>query len=288
MKKVILFSLLLVFSFLSVNAQRINDDGKKVVSKIVVERYNHDGVSKTSRTTYNFTYTEDLKLMYLEMEKIPLIGGYVDTERRTLLRKGNELIRKDYINGKIAKYWSYEYRLNNMGRIVKRMRYNYTIDNSYVSRIDSEIKYEDTQFIVSTCTYYKGRNDKVYSKVTDDIVSDDRCFYFEDGNAYYKRTQICRYGTVVDKYNWHLYSDYVNDTNVNFNQFFTQYAWDRNPDEFEFLTEWCGMASKNLLSSHKKSYFKYTFDEKDNVIGFTVHNKYNDRITFKYTIQYLH
>lgn len=293
MKKLV-FLIIISLSVLSLQAQRLNKDGRKVVKEIVLERYNNSGERVSSKHYFRFSYHPSLELNTLEYESEPLGGGYIDYNRKVLTHDGNKLIRKDYVNGKLTTDWSYEYELNDSGRVVKRMRYDYAIDGSFITRIDSDIAYDENGRLetVSTCQYYKGRNDKTYTKLDDDIISDIRHFVIkEDGNRYYERTQVCKYGSThydVDSREF-IYGEYINDTNVNFNQFFTQYCWDLTGNEIDFITEWYNVYSNNLLEKQTRynRYMKYVYDEKGNLIEFSVHNSYTDKVIRRFLIKYL-
>ena len=292
MKK-LLFLVIISLSVLPLQSQRLNKDGRKVVKEIVLERYNNSGERVSAKYYFRFSYHPSLELNILEYESEPLHGGYADYNRKVLTHDGNKLVRKDYVNGMLTTDWSYEYELNDSGRIVKRMRYDYAIDGSFITRIDSDIDYDESGRLktVSTCKYYKGRKDKTYTKLDDDIISDIRHFVInEDGNRYYERTQVCKYGTTHNTKlsKQHVYGDYVNDTNVNFNQFFTQYCWDLTGNEIDFITEWYNVYSNNLLIGHWSTIrMKYIYDERGNLIEFYSYNPNTNKIIERFLIKYL-
>lgn len=288
MKK-LLFLVIISLSVLSLQAQRLNKDGRKVVSHIDIEYFGGSYYG-----SLDFHYDNELDLQSFEFQQYCRpVDDTFDAIHVEMYKNGDKLFRKDYEHGKKSNNWSYEYELNDSGRIVKRMRYDYAIDGSFITRIDSDIAYDESGRLktVSTCQYYKGRKDRTYTKLDDDIISDIRHFVIkEDGNRYYERTQVCKYGsthnTKLSKQ--HVYSDYVNDTNVNFNQFFTQYCWDLIGNEIDFVTEWYNVYSNNLLIGHWSTQrMKYVYDERGNLIEFSSYNPNTNKIIERFLIKYL-
>lgn len=186
-----IFLSLVCISFCSYS-QRLNEDGRKVVSHIDIEY--SDGLYYSSLDLY---YDDCLRLQSFDFE---IDFNNQPDIRITCEKKNGTIIRKDYEDGQISKNFSHEYVLDSRGRIIKRMRYDYAIDGSYILRTDNDMEYddEDRLYSINTTPWSKLANESSFSQSLNDVGRDDIRYYNpnENGDIVWrrKRGKIQKFG----------------------------------------------------------------------------------------------
>lgn len=300
MKKV-LFLILCIIS-ISVNAQRLNSDGLKMVSKVTVNYSMMDKIIE-------FSYDKEEKLRevvytYIEKHRKPY-----NVYKEVITKKNNEITQKSYFNGKLYNRYEHKYRLNSDGKITYIGTYEYTQAQT-IGRNERELYYNGnklvamniissgkikTPFFFYEATYKSTEftyDDKGYNYVSrthslsNEQIKKYAPYYTEEEYKESKNVRIKRY----DICNWKLEfsNNVINDTNIGIGKLYDLGRFHivglqkKSIDNPLFFTEWIGIRENNLIirDYHNKVNWydvEYTYDNRGNIVNIDYIYHYMER-----------
>lgn len=300
--KQVLFLLFVCLLPIVCNAQRLNKDGLKMVSKVSVIGGSVDRTIEFSYDRYDnlkgVTYTYTMKY-------------YDEVYKDVLTKDGNTITQKSYMNGKPYNRDKYEYKLNEDGKITYMGRYQYSDAVGYIFRNEREIYYSDNRlskvYMLSSwkepkadCYYYEAtyygndfsynENGYSYNDFNYSLTEEQRRKYAPNYTEYEfeeSRNNLKRY---EQKTNWkQIYNtEEINDANIGlyllykltkFSKFVYNQGVISNP---LFITEWIGFRENNLVKSDyesnpKRFDIEYIRDEKGNIVQMNYTEYYNNK-----------
>lgn len=258
-------------------SQCLNFLGQKMVSRLEIIWHSTDVSSNFQwKETIDFTYDDNRALIGLVCVNKPLnYNG--ETKRFEIRRKGNTLVRTDYVDGKVDKNYSYRYKMMNNCWITRIERYCHAMDGSNEClRDDYDLEYhiQSTQDGVrlksmTETTYVRLAGNKTFLKC-EGLSKFVHLYRYENGNCdeggihVWPKGDISEYPFREDKY---TYDNVENDTNMNWNALIHNYAfW----HDYEFFTEWTALRSSHHLIAVRQTcsdYYdlEYLRDEKGNL-----------------------
>ena len=256
MKKILL--LLLLFISVSVNAQRLNSRGEKMIKRIEMF-YNGEVL-----TALDFSYDNACNLQRLYVQSDYHIAIYE--------KKDGQLHRTEKIrHTKDGKFENsdtfYSYILNSEGYIVKEIEDRHRIDGS-ILRFVYDYTYDMNygRPLNTLCKTYYSKDKKTFGHQDGDDIM--QYTGWKDGNRYDSYFTICRPmddgrlgHTFPIKWNSRVYSEeFINDTNIDF------MLLEDNMDlwsHLEDFTEWKNSKSQYLIEEDGKKKFSYKFSGTD-------------------------
>lgn len=297
--KHVLFLLFVCLLPIVCNAQRLNKDGLKMVSKVSVIGGSVDRTIEFSYDRYDnlkgVTYTYTMKY-------------YDEVYKDVLTKEGNTITQKSYMNGKPYNRDKYEYKLNEDGKITYMGRYQYSDVVGYIFRNEREIYYSDDRlskiYIFSSwkepkadCYYYEATYNGVdfsysgngykYNKFYYSLTEEQRRKYAPNYTEYEfeeSRDNLKRFG---QKTYWkQIYNtEEINDTNIGLYILYKLTEFSKFQGVISnplFLTEWIGFRENNLVKSDyesnpKRFDIEYIRDEKGNIVQMNYTEYYNDK-----------
>ena len=274
MKRVI-FVIFSVFFSLSVFSQKLNPDGKKMVSSVTVLDYNSNGkVTEQSKVNYEYDNNGWLKT-------VRVVTG---TDKITVSKNGHELQSNVY-----------KYVLNEYGYIILK-ELKYSINNDLVKKW-TKYYYDvdcDEMFLRQISRQQFVKDGNKWSPSHDIFYLN---FAYFDGDCYWEKAHSSDfniqnkrefYGRDV-KYRDGKYSNIVNDLNINPNLFLSMLCWEICLDihEFELSTEWCGMVSGHILEYENGFKIETVINDNGNITEMLTRDK-NGNIFCKIIIKYLY
>ena len=300
MKKV-LFLILCIIS-VPVNAQRLNSDGLKMVSKVTVNHLMSDKIIE-------FSYDNENKLRevvytYIEKRRKPY-----NVYKEVITKNNNEITQKSYFNGKPYHLYEYKYRLNSDGKIVYMGKFTYT-QAQIIARREREFYYEDSKLIkinfissgkVRTpffcyepgydCTEFTYDNKGYYYTCCNYSLSNEQIkkyapYYTEDEYKESKNTLIRRNGSTYWKSEFS--DNAINDTNIGLNRLYDLSKFtseERGVGSIRiplFFTEWIGLRENNLVIRdylNKVNWYdvEYKYDNRGNIVNIDYIYHYMER-----------
>lgn len=314
MKKV-LFLLFVCLLPIVCNAQRLNKDGLKMVSKVSVIGGSVDRIIEFSYDRYDnlkgVTYTYTMKY-------------YNEVYKDVLTKEGNAITQKSYMNGKPYNRYEYKYRLNEDGKITYMGCYEYTDAVGFIGRHEREIYYSDDRLSKiyrlsswkepkADCYYYEAtyngadfsynENGYAYNSFYYTLTEEQRRRYAPNYTEYEfeeSRNSLKRYEQKTD---WRqIYNtEEINDTNIGLyslyelKRIYMDYGGKGVISNPLFITEWIGFRENNLIKSDyesnpKRFDIEYIHDEKGNIVQMNYTEYYNNKYRgnpFNVYIEYL-
>ena len=284
MKQFVLF--LISFLTVAVYGQKVNSNGEKMVSKLVMDKITVKGKVYETRT-YNFSYNSKNRLIAINCDVKAYSGNRCAYTRRIIMENnGTSLKRKDYLDGKIDNTVTYRYKVDNWVITGSSRTHLPTEDNNIVD-IRTVYKYQNGRLNEILLRWYVTNKDVInWSPLK------ERYHYnidYKDGNPYSANRE---------KQREYFYEDLVNDTNINLHAL----LWDKqglitiSNEDMEYFTEWIPFKSYNLLEKNRfgdRSYdihtdIDYDFDEVGNLKNAYLKMMGSDVINEKITITYLY
>lgn len=299
MKKVLFFILGILIS-IGANAQCLNKDGLKMVSKLKIGR----------NKEIKFKYNSDRELKEIEYLYTD-ISGYIS--REIITKNENEITQKSYFNGKPYNRFKYDYVLNDNGKITKFTRYEYS-DMHTIGRFYNEIVYKYGRIASDTYFFtYKENTDKW---CYDPGHSEFR-FIYKNGGWFYEvyhhklsKEQHIKYAPLFTEDEFiearddmeithsssrqpqFVYSkDKRNDTNIGLNEliFTTQFNVSECLSNILWYTEWIGLREEYLVLSKNANQYRieYEYDDKGNIIKMNYYSGNGTEVEASVSIEYL-
>lgn len=317
MKK-LLFLFLCVLSSVC-NAQRLNGDGLKMVSKVVI--------GDNRAIEFSYDSNDNLKqVIYTYIRK-----GYKPycVYKDVITKNGNQLTQKSYLNGKIDNDYKYVYKLNSEGKISFISQTGYCDAPGAISIVWDEIKYRNNRvywvdmFLKAKLTtpyflyepsfrsYEFGYNDNGYFydwytfSLTEEQTRKYAPHFTEDEFKEAKdEMELWKSG----EYKKPLYSmDKANDTNIGLSDLYNLWNFTDGFSNFYknplFYTEWIGLREYYLVDKKYEYVFirnskcaafydiDYGYDERGNIVSmdyiYYVNDKPDKRRNIHFSIEYL-
>lgn len=283
MKKILL--LLLLFISVSVNAQRLNSRGEKMIKRIEMF-YNGEIL-----TALDFSYDNACNLQRLYVKSDYHIAIYE--------KKDGQLHRAEKIrhtkDGKFENSGTfYSYILNSKGHIVKEIEDRHGIDGS-ILRFVYDYTYDMNygRPLNTLCQTYYSEDKKKFEEADKDMQYTG----WKDGNRYDSLLFGCkpmkdgRLGhTSPIEWEERVYSEeFINDTNIDFVLLEVNMGlW----SHLEDITEWKNSKSQYLIEKDGKKKFSYKFSGTDcdnlgNIIEVKAEKKYHTYGGNTYKIYYV-
>ena len=280
------------------NAQRVNSDGLKMVSKVCI------GNNKT----IDFKYNDGNRLQEVIYTYTSKILSNSTTYKEVITKNGNAITQSSFINGVPFDHYSdnperdgyetffkYEYHLNEDGKIGKFYIYEYTWAHT-IARTTVSLCYEDGK-LSEICSSHSYKENKPYYHY-DPSLSCKKIYYTHQGfypqKIYYSLTdeQHKKYAPELteDEYKeslsgmerseYNIYYDSYeyspnikNDTNIGFNglELMSEMGVSSGGDALDnilYYTEWVGLRERNMLmnAKRKERTLVYKYDERGNIV----------------------
>lgn len=313
--KKVLFLILCVISIF-VNAQHLNSDGLKMVSKVTVNHLMSDKIIE-------FSYDKKDKLCevvytYIEKHRKPY-----NVYKEVITKNNNKIIQKSYFNGKLYNRYEYRYNLNSDGRITYIGTYEYTQAQT-IGRNERELYYNSNKLVAmdiissgkiktpfffyesnyySTEFIYDGSSYQYTSctySLSDEQKKKYAPYYTEDEYKESRNALIRRNGNTYWKLEFS--NNAINDTNIGIGKLydlgrFHIVGLQKNSiDNPLFFTEWIGIRENNLIirDYHNKINWydaKYKYDNRGNIVNidYIYHYMYrtDEKCNYNVKIEYL-
>lgn len=272
MKRVI-FLLVFCISAVLLNAQVKNSNGQKVVRQIEAYLPN----MSSPYITINFNYSDNLDLEEIHLNAPASFKIKWKKEDKKITRIQYDIdsgLRKDLV---------YHYTINDNNLISKCVIDNIGNDGCVLRYV-----YNYTYNVFNNITlsykraFFRERNED-FGELSDrykEVFEWDlnyNVFTTEECGYQWKINQ--RFEHSVKFENRKYYAELINDTNIDLPLL---YQYDGNCDRFEFVTEWNGNHSSNLIETNNTYYFDYTYDnefggtdleeERGNIVQVDVYN----------------
>lgn len=288
------FLCLLLLS-LSANAQRLNPEGLKMVSRVSVNdnktiEFKYDSTDRLIEVIHTYTEPHGNHTVYKEV----------------ITKNGNAITQKSYRDGRpfnrhendSDNFFTYEYVLNSDGRIGKFYIYDHSWAKT-IGRLSVELVYKDGVLDELKRTHSYNENGLYFRYDYPGVVSHIKLYYAHQG--FY--TQKIEYGLTDEQYQKYApdltedelnegmingvkqyegklrydryeYSpDIKNDTNIGLNglELMERMGVSSGGDALDnilYYTEWVGLREKNMLMNvdNKKKKVVYQYDDKGNII----------------------
>lgn len=280
------------------NAQRLNPDGLKMVSRVCI------GNNKT----IDFKYNDGNRLQEVIYTYTSKILSNSTTYKEVITKNGNAITQSSFINGVPFDHYSdnperdgyetffkYEYHLNEDGKIGKFYIYEYTWAHT-IARTTVSLCYEDGK-LSEICSSHSYKENKPYYHY-DPSLSCKKIYYTHQGfypqKIYYSLTdeQHKKYAPELTEdeykeslsgmerseykidYDRYEYSPNIkNDTNIGFNglELMSEMGVSSGGDALDnilYYTEWVGLRERNMLmnAKRKERTLVYKYDERGNIV----------------------
>lgn len=284
------------------NAQRLNPDGLKMVSRVCIGNnktidFKYDDENRLQEVIYTYTYTSTFKSL-----------SNSTTYKEVITKNGNAITQSSFINGVPFDHYSdnperdgyetffkYEYHLNEDGKIGKFYIYEYTWAHT-IARTTVSLCYEDGK-LSEICSSHSYKENKPYYHY-DPSLSCKKIYYTHQGfypqKIYYSLTdeQHKKYAPELTEdeykeslsgmerseykidYDSYEYSPNIkNDTNIGFNglELMSEMGVSSGGDALDnilYYTEWVGLRERNMLmnAKRKERTLVYKYDERGNIV----------------------
>lgn len=309
MKKVLFFILCLLS--VNINAQKINSDGLKMVSKLSVDKgyicfdvdFKYDN-NKLNQIIFVYSYTN-----------IGVKPYHTDVSKYVLTKDGNNIIQKSYMNGKPYNRYKYDYKFGEDSKLIHfdvleytELQKIYRTSNDfiyfndtileiqkYTSWIENDVWCHDPGVLGNHIKFIDGcwSMNKIHYSLTSEMEERYAPLYTEDEfNESLPNLKRKDYGTKIS----FLYLDSINDTNVCLNGLFNceNLSLAGNNDlltNILYFTEWVGIREKYLATqmdiNRRKYDITYKYDTKGNIVQVDYISKGNFRNNAKIKIEYV-
>ena len=309
MKKVLFFILCLLS--VNINAQKINSDGLKMVSKLSVDKgyicfdvdFKYDN-NKLNQIIFVYSYTN-----------IGVKPYHTDVSKYVLTKDGNNIIQKSYMNGKPYNRYKYDYKFGEDSKLIHfdvleytELQKIYRVSNDfiyfndtiseiqkYTSWIENNIWCYDPGITGNHIKFIDGcwSMNKIHYSLTSEMEERYAPLYTEDEfNESLPNLKREDYGTKIS----FLYSDSINDTNVCLNGLLNcenlgLAGYNDLLTNILYFTEWVGIREKYLATqmdiNHRKYDITYKYDTKGNIVQVDYISKGNFRNNAKIKIEYV-
>lgn len=300
MKKV-LFFIAVIFISIGVNAQCLNKDGLKMVSKLKI--------CKDIEIEFKYNSDRELKEVIFYYTDI---DGYISKE--VITKEGNKITQKSYFNGRPYNRFKYDYVLNDEGKITKFTCYEYS-DMHTIGRFYNDITYENGKIVKDEYFFTYKENTDVWCH---DPSYLERRFIYKNGNWFYERynyaltnEQHIKYAPLLTEDEFfeardgmrishvdesqpqYVYSeDKKNDTNIGLSElyFITEFKVSNCLNNILWYTEWIGLREE-YLALHRSVYryrIEYEYDDKGNIIKMNYYPKDGTEPIGSVLIEYLY
>ncbi len=250
MKRAILL-IMFGISVLFLNAQVRNDKGQKVVSQIEVYFPN----IPSPYIIIDFIYDNNLGLKGIDLNAPSSFSI-------KWKKDGKNITRVQYDNGRgLRKNLAYHYNVNDNNLITKCMIDNIGEDKCVLRYVYDNI-YDKHGNIILTHrrAFFREKNnnfEELSNRYKEIFKWDMNHNAFTTGERGYQWKINQRFEYSVNFENRKYYTELINDTNIDLSLL---YQYDGNCDRFEFITEWYGNHSSNLIEMNNTYYFDYTYD----------------------------
>lgn len=274
MKKGIVFSLLLLFSISVCFSQKLNNEGRKMVSEVVFVKYEPDG-SISDKRIVEYRYDEKLNIKAVVLK----CGNDVTVLDKNVGNKQKNIFEYKFKSGllvsKCLKYTIFKDSLKDL------TTYHYSVKDgkTVLSQIMRQTFAKDgKKWVESNDAYYLN-------------------FEYKDGDYYWGKMWSSRfkvenyvkfYGGKI-QYDKIRYSNIKNDLNINPNTLIPVSCWAICLDvhEFELSTSWCGLESEHIIEYSDGKCFEIIVNDKGNITE--IINRYKDGgILADVTIKYVY
>jgi len=309
MKKVLFF----ILCFFSVNlySQRLNSNGLKMVSKLSVDKGD-------ICFDVDFKYDNDKLKQIIFIYSYTNIGArppYTEVNKDVLIRKGNSIIQKSYMNGKPYNRYKYDYKFGENSKLIHfdvleytELQKIYKTSNDFIYCNDTILEIQKyTSWIENNVWCYNPGITGNHIKFIDGCWSMNKVYYnltFEQNEKYaplYTEDEFIEslpnlnrkdYGIKIS----FLYSDLINDTNVCLNGLLNceSLSLAGNNDlltNILYFTEWVGIREKYLATqmdiNRRKYDITYKYDTKGNIVQVDYISKGKFKNNVKIKIEYV-
>lgn len=294
------------------NAQRLNSDGLKMVSKLSVNSgnicFDTEFMYKGNKLSkFIFTYKE--KLYNLDRT------SYIDVYKDILERNENSIIQKSYMNGKPYNRYKYDYKFGEDSKLIHfdvleytELQKTYRTSNDfiyfndtileiqkYTSWIENNVWCHDPGVLGNHIKFIDGcwSMNKIHYSLTPEMEERYAPLYTED-EFIKSLPNLDRkdYGTKIS----FLYSDSINDTNVCLNGLLncdnlSLAGYNDLLTNILYFTEWVGIREKYLATqmdiNRRKYDITYKYDTKGNIIQVDYISRGNFSNNVKIKIEYV-
>ena len=294
------------------NAQRLNSDSLKMVSKLSVNSgnicFDTEFMYKGNKLSkFIFTYKE--KLYNLDRT------SYIDVYKDILERNENSIIQKSYMNGKPYNRYKYDYKFGEDSKLIHFDVLEYTELQKIYRTSNDFIYFNDTILEIQKYTSWIENNvwchdpgvlgnhikfidgcwsmNKIHYSLTPEMEERYAPLYTED-EFIKSLPNLDRkdYGTKIS----FLYSDSINDTNVCLNGLLncdnlSLAGYNDLLTNILYFTEWVGIREKYLATqmdiNRRKYDIIYKYDTKGNIIQVDYISRGNFSNNVKIKIEYV-
>lgn len=278
MKQIVIILTFFFACFTPSSAQRLNKEGKKMVASIEILSYGNSKGFLRGKENITYTYNGDRTLKSVSSVRLSGVGGVdirkdkdKDINEVSIVRSGNTLKKTERYNGKIHPEHSFSVKF----------------DGRYIT--EESTKYINGLIITDRIQVENGKVVKGFRQWGESNETDESTYEYVDDNLVmvhgltlitHKRT--CKVDTFkIERPLYSVYTDHVNDTNVNLLYFQGCDHWPLTGGgscvELEMSTEWYPFRSHNLLKSinRRPTMFDYTFDDNGNLVKMEITSVYN-------------
>ena len=309
MKKVLFFILCLLS--VNINAQKLNSDGLKMVSKLSVDKgyicfdidFKYDN-NKLNQIIFVYSYTN-----------IGVKPYHTDVSKYVLTKDGNNIIQKSYMNGKPYNRYKYDYKFGEDSKLTHFDVLEYTELQKIYRTSNDFIYFNDTILEIQKYTSWIENNvwcydpgitgnhikfidgcwsmNKIHYSLTPEMEERYAPLYTEDEfNESLPNLKRKDYGTKIS----FLYSDSINDINVCLNGLLNcenlgLAGYNDLLTNILYFTEWVGIREKYLATqmdiNRRKYDITYKYDTKGNIVQVDYISKGNFRNNAKIKIEYV-
>lgn len=294
------------------NAQRLNSDSLKMVSKLSVNSgnicFDTEFMYKGNKLSkFIFTYKE--KLYNLDRT------SYIDVYKDILERNENSIIQKSYMNGKPYNRYKYDYKFGEDSKLIHfdvleytELQKTYRTSNDfiyfndtileiqkYTSWIENNVWCHDPGVLGNHIKFIDGcwSMNKIHYSLTPEMEERYAPLYTED-EFIKSLPNLDRkdYGTKIS----FLYSDSINDTNVCLNGLLncdnlSLAGYNDLLTNILYFTEWVGIREKYLATqmdiNRRKYDIIYKYDTKGNIVQVDYISRGNFSNNVKIKIEYV-
>lgn len=247
MRKIVLLITCILYSLFSFS-QKLNCDGYKMVSSVVIYDYGVFGDTTRINVSYGYDSNKNLKSVRVISED----------EDINVVKDGNKLISDLYV-----------YALDEYGRIVLK-EIKYDIGNDLVKKWTryfyegDVLSYISRQQFVKRCGKWYPSHDIYYLNFG---YFNDDCYWEKSHSSNFNVSGEREYYDNKVRFCDGKYGDIINDMNINPNLFLSMLCWEICLDvhEFELSTEWCGMRSEHILENENGFHIETIKDKNGNI-----------------------
>ena len=270
------------------NAQRLNPDGLKMVSRVRIGNnktidFKYDDENRLREVIYTYTHTSIFKSL-----------SNSTTYKEVISKNGNVITQSSFINGKPFDHYSDNPERED-GKIEKFYIYEYTWAHT-IARTTNSLYYEDGK-LSGICSSSSYKENKPYYHYDPSLLC-KKIYYTHQGfypqKIYYSLTdeQHKKYAPELTEdeykeslagmkrneykidYDSYEYSPNIkNDTNIGFNglELMSEMGVSSGGDALDnilYYTEWIGLRERNMLmnAKRKERTLVYKYDERGNIV----------------------